>query len=423
MPAPPAAVGTDEQIWDQVVGFLKRWLTLSDESYYDVIAAWILLSWRYVDMESQSVPLLRFAGKSGSGKTDALKCVHNLSFLSRWFRFTPDNLHRVANAWPDGVFMVDEFHLDRGRDKASNERQGDQASSSCDALAHEARFNGRTGEVDIISMHCMWAAGGYRADESENLARRGLVIPTKKVPEARGLKKFPPKFFQQAEDLRSQLLTWRFRHVTDIEPDSQESELSKRLDAAVGTMIGQAFWPLVLMVPAGRPEALDRILKYGTARRKLVNESVEHGEAAHILSIVAEMISEGRDVLQVGPVVIVPVTWLVPKVREQFWGKTSREINAEMKEAAGLKKKQITVPTLERQRAKQRGLALRFDGYEIDLSADSPHRAKLAEHGVQLPTLEEVVMEIELVRAKYPAEPQPQPVEQKDLGTQPASPL
>jgi hypothetical protein len=111
----------------------------------------------------------------------------------------------------------------------------------------------------------------------------------------------------------------------------------------------------------------------------MVRETVEHEDASHILSVVAQMISDGRAFPGENGVRI-PVTLLVQRAREgAFPGITSQRMHEELK-AAGFKKKQIWARENERPEAGRR-----YDGYEIDLRDDSPHRRAFKSHGIDLP--------------------------------------
>lgn len=386
VPPPPTPITeTDEALWDDLVDFLKGWLVLPHPEFYDAIAAWVLLSWRLNDLGFRYVPPLRFSGPPGTGKSVALTCIHALSFFARMCRWTPENLHRVADAHRDGVLVFDELHLNRGRDRSSQERMADQIATGWDRQAREARYEGGRGGMQSYRTFVMWASAGYRADENEGLARRSVVIRMERValPLDRQYLDMPKRFYNEADALQARLLVWRLRHAENERQDEEASVLADCLKRTAGSEIGQAFWPLVQMIPAGRPDALDRLLKYASSRRKTVRETVQHEEAAHLLSVVADMINQGL-VLPTEHGVRVPVKQLVPHAREMFQGISSQQVHRELRQSAGFRKRQLVVRKGEEALAHTLSLARTFDGYELDLRDGSCDRRAFEAHGVEL---------------------------------------
>jgi len=384
--APFEGPDADEELWRDLLKFLERWVVLAEPVHYMLVAAWAMLSYRLNDAMHRYVPPLRFTGLPGTGKSIALTCVHALAYWARMYRWTPDNVHRVADAHRDGVLLFDELHLDRGRAQDGQERMIDQCANSFDRHNREGRYEGAGKGMRTYRTFLMYATGGYAADEHQGIARRSVVIPMGRVKLAlhQQYLDMPEGFYAEAEELRGRLLAWRFRRAPEPKQDEEGNPLADRLKQVAGKEIGQAFWPLLQVVPPGCTADLEALFDYIKRRREAVRGAIQHEEVAELLGIVATMAREGRDVLRTPSGVQVPAKYLVPSGQQMLPRISVRQINKQLV-GAGLKKKQIRVR--KEQRAEAAGIQLpgRFDGYDLDLRQGSKDRRAFEAYGVELP--------------------------------------
>ncbi|MHC4062984.1 MAG: toprim domain-containing protein [Planctomycetota bacterium] len=391
VPAPPNESGEpDSALWVDLLGFFQRWLVLTDQRHYVVMGAWTLLSWRLNDAGFRYVPPLRFTGLPGTGKSVALTCVHAVAYHGRMLRWTPDNLHRVADAYRDGVQCFDELHLNRGRTKDAQERMQDQFAQAWDRYSHEVRYEGAGRGIQKYRSFLMPVTAGYQADEHLGVARRSAVIELQPV-ELEKHQQFleqPQRLSREAEELRGRLLAWRFRHSAEPKQDEEGNSLADRVKEIAGREIGQAFWPLVQMVPVDCPDDLESLLGYVADRRRVVKGTIRREETAELLQLVATTVDEGTHVLITPSGVQVPNTFLLPSAQQAFPGINSRRLGTQLA-AAGVEKRQLRVRAQSKQFAIRFSLTDRFWGFDLDLREDSRHREAFESYEIVVPTLEE----------------------------------
>ena len=391
LPAPPNENGEpDATLWADLLGFFRRWLILPDQRHYTVMGAWTLLSWRLNDAGFRYVPPLRFIGLPATGKSVALTCVHAVAYHGRMLRWTPDNLHRVADAYRDGVQCFDELHLNRGRTKDAQERMQDQFAQAWDRYSRELRYEGAGRGVQVYRSFLMPATAGYHADEHLGVARRSAVIELQPVELERHQQYLeqPQRFYKEAEGLRARLLAWRFRHAAEPKQDEEGNPLADRVKEIAGREIGQAFWPLVQMVPTDCPDDLENLLGYVSARRRVVKGTIRREEAAELLQLVASMVGEGTHVLITPSGVQVPNTFLLPSAQQAFPGISSKRLGTQLA-GTGVEKRQLRVRSQSKNDATRLALTTRFPGFDLDLREESRHREAFESYGVIVPTLEE----------------------------------
>jgi hypothetical protein len=273
LPAPPAEeYGTSESLWDEVKAFIKSWLALKDEDHYDVLVAYVLMTYRIFDAQFPYVPYLRFHGPSGTGKGRALSTMKVLCCWSLDGQPSADNLHRIIEYYGEITLCIDEFHLDRGLSREATERIIDTLNLGNDLQKTKLRCDhAREGGMVVNAYHIYGPKifAGYGYDEHESLARRTVNIDMAgvDVPMRMDIFALPSDFYKAAYALRKKLMAWRGAKYGLGLPDPRGAR-ARRLHTEAGREVGQIFWPLLEMVPAGMTAAEEAVLKAAVHRRE-----------------------------------------------------------------------------------------------------------------------------------------------------------
>lgn len=294
---PPTEPGPSERLFTDIREFQERWVEM-DPQDYNVTTAYVLLTYRLEDAQFPYCPYLRFYGPPGTGKGRALAVLRHLCWRSLGSQPTDSNLHRLVEYFGDVSLAFDEFHLDRGMSRESQERMIDTLNLGNDRTQGKIRVEkdarGRM-TVRIFRLFGPKMFAGYGHDEHESLARRTVNIHMRKrdVPDSMNLFALPEEFYRDAEQLRGRLLGWRAEKLALGMPDPSGPR-AKALLKAAGADTGQVFWPLVEMVPAGMGPELRDVLDRAALRREHAREAREVSEDAYLLAAVAELVEEGR---------------------------------------------------------------------------------------------------------------------------------
>jgi len=292
-PAPPAAeYGTSEGLWVDIRTFMQTWVALKDPRHYEALVAYVLMSYRLFDAHFPYVPYLRFFGRPGSGKGRALEVMKNLCCFSLDGQPSADNLHRVVEFFGEITLCVDEFHLDRGLNRETVERIIDTLNLGNDSKKTKLRCDQERGAtvVNAYSIYGPKIFAGYGHDEHEALARRTVNIDMTGavVPASMDLFALPKRFYDDAYELRRRLMAWRGSKYGRGLPNP-DGQRPKVLLKAAGREVGQIFWPLLEMVPAGMTETEEAILSMAAGRRIETGETRAISSDAYLLETLADM--------------------------------------------------------------------------------------------------------------------------------------
>ncbi|MCI0669766.1 MAG: hypothetical protein L0Y64_04850 [Myxococcaceae bacterium] len=288
-PAPSTAEDSSEALWRDLRAFMQQWVALAPE-FFDVIVAYVLLTYRLEDASFPYVPYLRFHGKPESGKGRALEVVRELAWRGLQSKPTANNLHRVVQYFGDVTLVVDEFHLDRGMGREAQETLIDTLNLGYHRSDGMLRVDDHRGQKIVRNFRLFGPKvfAGYGCDEHEALARRTVSIEMGKVdvPDAMDAPALALDFYAAAEALRARLLAWRGRKLSLGMPDPRSARASA-LRQRAGRGVAQVFWPLAEMVPEGMESELEAIYRCAEARRadtRQVREVTPEGAALEALA-------------------------------------------------------------------------------------------------------------------------------------------
>lgn len=297
IPTPPFE-GDDSsaELWDDLTGYYRRWLAIGSE-YYDVLAAYCLMTWRLDDAAFEIAGFLRFVGPAYSGKGRALDVMRHTAWRTFTTKPSPSNLHRVVDYYGDAVLVIDEFHPGRGHTMAGTEELVDllnyafQRSSTLVKMDKDRQGNFYPVLFSVFGPKIL---ASYECDEDKGFARRCIVVPMTEKPTAEMITpQFTPEAIAQAEALRARLLAWRGRKLALGAPD-MEGETFRRVVETAGIETSQVFWPLAEMVPKSREGALANILSVAAKRKIATHETSHTTVEAYLLDVFASLWSQRR---------------------------------------------------------------------------------------------------------------------------------
>lgn len=320
-PPPPATHGSSEGLWEDVRTFIQRYLKLPPGAY-DVLTAFVFLSYRLHDAGFTHTPYLRFWGASNTGKSWALNVMSQLCWRSYTTQVTATNLHRIIDYLGEITLVMDEFHLSRGRRTDAAQQLVDILNLGFERRQTMARMEkDRSGGMrpNLFSLFGLRIFSSYKEREEEAFARRSVAIDMDEaqlyLPEEQKAPDYPPEFYAESEALRGRLLAWR-ASKDHLGSPSPASDRAKELFRRAGSGVGQVFWPLVEMVPAGMDAELESIYGFATGRGKDVQQSKEHGEEAAVLQAVRDALADGQ-AKRYGGAYFVPVAAIYSNLSER----------------------------------------------------------------------------------------------------------
>lgn len=370
LPPPPwDGDDTSEELWRDVRDYLRRWVTLPTDTY-DVLVAYTFLSYRLHDAGFELVPYFRFYGPPGSGKGRALDVLRLVMWRSYATQPSPDNLHRIV-AWHGDITLIfDEFHVNRGRSRESQEKLIDMLNLGyCRTQSLTRLDRGRDGRLTPHDYPLFGTKlfAGYGHDEHESFARRTIAIymaPNAPVPESADTPELADIVYDEAKLLRSRLLAWRGRKLLLGKPDPT-SERAKRLRERAGRGVAQVFWGLVEMVPAGMDAELENIYKCAEGRSAAAQETRKASPTAHVMHALVDLYREGSCMEpRTGGGKLVPTADLVKRLEELQRGLYAGQI-VELLKAENIRHGRPRVRG-ERNRIKQvSGFVLKEDDAEL----------------------------------------------------------
>lgn len=318
-PPPPAEDygGSSEQLWRDLRAFMQEWLALPDARAYDVMVAYVLLTYRLKDAGFQMTPYLRFWGPSGSGKGRALDVMRSLCFRSYKGAPSTDNLHLVIDALGDVTLVIDEFDLKaEGMQKVAGVLNAGYDASHRILRAYK-RPNGKMVMQRFVVFGPKITAGYQAHDDEQGLARRTLAVRLEaglKLRQEAEVFELPDSFWRQAAELRARLLAWRGAKIALPKPETR-GHRTKRIIRDVGRGSGQVYWSLSCMVPEGMAAELDNLVEFAQGRRADLEEMNKATAESDLVAAVASLIQDGVAPTVDGRV-FVPTAALLDELRE-----------------------------------------------------------------------------------------------------------
>ena len=217
-PLPGMPEDPGDELMEEVKTFVMRHVDLFDERLYDVVTAWIFVSW--LPEAFNAVPYLWIMGPKSSGKTRLLEVLQHLCYRAMLAAHISDSaLFRSIEAYHPTLL------LDEASEVYSRETQSciqNLLNSGYRRGQYVVRVGGlESGQpklelFDVYGPKALAGLGGFK----ETLESRSILVSMEKNVR-------PVEFALdkgEAKRLRSRLLMWRFRRLCDLSDGSDGSD-------------------------------------------------------------------------------------------------------------------------------------------------------------------------------------------------------
>lgn len=111
----PTNYVNDFQLFNEVRDFIYANVELPDESQYDILASWVLATYRFTEFES--FPYICAIGPPGSGKTRLVKTLHQLSYRGLFgAALTASAMFRAIDRDHVSIYLDQSEHLSNSKE-------------------------------------------------------------------------------------------------------------------------------------------------------------------------------------------------------------------------------------------------------------------------------------------------------------------
>ena len=281
----PCEYESESKLLERIRAFIHRYVDL-EPSYETVASYYVLLTWLY-DRFSD-LPYLRLRGEPGTGKTRFLLTVGSICYkpILASGASTISPLFRILDAFR-GTLIVDE----------GNWRLTDEKSEITKIFCNG---NGRGFPVlraEPTGPSQEYAPRAYHVFGPKIIATRGpfkdLALESRCLTEDMGQRpvrkdvpiSLPTSFHEEATEIRSQLLLWRFRNLKRKLNDAEFGvELEPRLR--------QVFAPLLAVIQNDADRLL--VLKLAQSMSQELEQERASRPEAQVFEIIKEMREKGE---------------------------------------------------------------------------------------------------------------------------------
>jgi len=215
LPSEPREYGTEQALLEEIIAFIHRYVDLRPA--FEQIAGWyILLTWVY-DVFNE-MPYLRLRGDWGSGKTRALLTLGSLCYKAFFASgaSTVSPLFHILDRF-SGTLILDEADFRFSDEKAEivkilNNGNVRGVPVLRTMVTRQREFNPQA--FHVFGPKIVASRGSYHDQGLESRFITEDMVPRKLRPEIPI--NLPPTFKEEARELRSKLLLYRFRRRSEI---------------------------------------------------------------------------------------------------------------------------------------------------------------------------------------------------------------
>jgi hypothetical protein len=267
LPGAPIDYGNEIGLHSEIVKFLRHYWESRDEIVYDLLACFILMTWRFE--EFNVLPYLDALGPKSTGKTKLLELLASVSYRG-WL---------ITHPTPAAVFwIVDRYHPTLLAD--NYEFWAKETRRELDGLFNAGYRKGATvprrpregesgADLDIYDVYCPKVLSGTR-EPSDALESRCIRVRTTRTRRA-----MPMTIDETwARELRNKLLQYRLRHL----------EATRRPDEEILNKygrVGETFHALLTVAPD--EETANKISDYSQGVFQEQVEEEATGEEAEVV--------------------------------------------------------------------------------------------------------------------------------------------
>jgi hypothetical protein len=278
-PPPPEEYESEEQLYNAVREYIRKHLDLVHPLGYDVLASFIFKTW--IEELFDFTPYIGFFGREAVGKSRALEILKELCFRA-WFTtgITSACLFRLTEKFRP-TLLLDESEFLTSEEKReliglinAGQRRGIMIP----------RMKEHSQEAEFFSVYGSKCISGTEQLKATTTSRMITFVMTKNI---RPIPRIVDK--AEASKLRSQLLMWRFRKISEMKNGTELKATTefKELEPLSGRTF-ELFYPLYYSAPA---TARPNILEFA----KELEQSKLQAEKTELASMVFEAIINLKD--------------------------------------------------------------------------------------------------------------------------------
>lgn len=239
-----------EDLWTEIHGYIYRHVDLPDERLYDVATAWIQATW--ISEAWIAVPYFHLLGVKKSGKTRLLEVLQRLSYRGI---LTPNvseaALFRCVEAYKP-TLLLDETEIYSKEEKSSIQHL---LNAGYRRGQWVMRVN--VGEKESIKLE-LFDPFGFKALAGTGGFKDTLESRSIRINMEKNIRPVEDNIDEEkAKELRSQLLYWRFRRLSEVSEVSEVSpdSILRKLDFADGRF-KELYTPLLVVSNHGTANIL-----------------------------------------------------------------------------------------------------------------------------------------------------------------------
>jgi len=282
-PPPPEEYESEEQLYNAVREYIRKHLDLVHPLGYDVLASFIFKTW--IEELFDFTPYIGFFGREAVGKSRALEILKELCFRA-WFTtgITSACLFRLTEKFQPSL-LLDESEFLTSEEKReliglinAGQRRGIMIP----------RMKEHSQEAEFFSVYGSKCISGTEQLKATTTSRMITFVMTKNI---RPIPRIVDKV--EASKLRSQLLMWRFRKISEMKnaltlgAELKATTEFPELEPLSGRTF-ELFYPLYYSAPAtARPNVLEFA--------KELEQSKLQAEKTELASMVFEAIINLKD--------------------------------------------------------------------------------------------------------------------------------
>ena len=208
-PMPGAPEEPGDNLWDDIHKFIYEYIDLADDRLYDVLTAWIFSSW--ITEAWTVVPYIQILGPKNSGKTRLLEVLHALCYRGIMSsNISEPALFRSVEAWKP-TLLLDETEIYNNESRSAVQNllnSGYRRGQYAIRVRNVEKGQPVLDLFDVFGLKALSGTAGLR----DTLESRCIVIKMEK-----NIRKVKFKIDEEySKKLRSRLLLWRFRELSEI---------------------------------------------------------------------------------------------------------------------------------------------------------------------------------------------------------------
>jgi hypothetical protein len=202
------------KLFEDIRGVLNDYYYFKDLNYADLLTAFVMMT--YVYMLVDSVPYLHIKGSAGSGKSQLVDLLQQMTFNSeKLVNANSTHIYRIVHSKRCTLFMNEEEHLNNSQNLRNTDILPILKDSYSKTGGEVPRFDdikGSNYKVTRFNAYCPKVFSGTKPVE-KILATRAIVIETTKVPpeKLKGIKDYSlNKIYLEShfQDIRNRLMIW-----------------------------------------------------------------------------------------------------------------------------------------------------------------------------------------------------------------------